>query len=76
MLVKQLLVSLEASLKKKNVTAKWRGENCLMVPMAFAPMVYSELQQFEDSCKNRRMTLKKSIELIDGEEYEIFEIVI
>jgi len=75
MLKEQLLRGLQDALKKKNVNAEVRGEGEILVPMEFMPLVYSEVQSFEEKAKTRKASIKKSIEMLGGKEYQVIEVV-
>lgn len=75
MLKEQLLRGLQEALKKKNVNAEVRGGTEILVPMEFMPLVYGELQTFEEKAKTRKASIKKTIEMLGGKEYEVIEVV-
>ena len=73
MLLDQLMLDLQSSLKAKGVDANFRKKNELLVPMEYLPMVYPEISAFEETAGKRRIKIKKSIELVAGKEYEVIE---
>ncbi len=73
MLRDQLLRSLQDALKAKQVDADIRAEKEILVPMEFMPLVYGDIEAFESKAKVRKMSVKKTIEMIEGKEYEVIE---